>query len=404
MFTSKYFKDNRLSLTKRLSGSELIVITAQGLMQRSGDVTFPFRQDSNFLYLTGLMNVPDVVLVIDGNNEFLILPKRSETDTIFGGTIDCDNIAKISGIATILSNNDGWRKVEKLQNNRKTIHVVGSAPPQIVGIDSFYTNPARRRLIHKLKRLFPNTKFNDLRTDIMQMRQVKQSVEIEAIKQAITITKSGFAAATKRVRLSAYEYQIEAEFDHVFKQKNATHGYGPPIIAAGANTCILHYHGGLNRFSAGEFILMDVGAEYKGYSADVTRMRKVDAVSDRHMAVYNAVVAVHRYAIGLLRPGLDWREYILKTEEFMGEELVKLGLIQRPERRHIRKYFSHAIGHSLGLDVHDVCDYKTILENMVITVEPGIYIPEEGIGVRIEDDILITKDCANNLSNEIPLL
>lgn len=398
MFTSNFFSGNRQKLRQQAGADNLFVITAQSLLQRSGDTTYPFRQDSNFFYLTGV-NEPDVVLVMTGSEAFLILPKRSKVATIFGGSINCDEIAKISGIKTILDHREGWERYKKLQQSRKSVYTLSQAPPKVTGVDSFYTNPTRRSLLQKLKRLNPRIEFKDLRPTLSSMRQIKQPEEIEAIKRAIAITGEGFKRARAALANGASEFEIEAVFDRVFKENRATHGY-QPIVAGGERACVLHYIRNDQPLVPKEVCLLDVGAEYHNYAADITRTYCLEA-SDRQQAVMESVRRVQTEAIKLLKPGLAWKAYGKQVEQLMGSELLALGLIKDPSTEAIRTYFPHGISHSLGLDVHDVCDYKTIQENMVITVEPGIYIPEEGIGVRIEDDVLITKTGAKNLSASV---
>ena len=397
---SKFFKNNRKKLVNRV-GNELIIISANGLMQRSGDSTYPFNQDSNFYYLTGLSDLQDAILVIGSEEEFIILPKRSTGEEIFGGKIDCDEIAKISGIQNILNNKVGWDKYKKMQQSRKKIMTLLPSPKKVILSDAFYTNPARRSLLEKLKRINTKIQFTDIRPELMKMRLIKQPEEITAIRRAIEITADGIAAAVKSIDSKSFEYNLEAELDYVFKKNNVVHAFSP-IISSGANACTLHNLNRQSRVENNQFLLLDVGAEYLGYSADVSRTYAVGTVSDRHKQVYNSVKEVQDYAIDLLKPDTAWRDWVIAVDDFMGKELIKLGLIKVNSRKNVHKYFSHGIGHSLGLDTHDVCDYKLLQENMVITVEPGIYIPEEGIGVRIEDDILITKNGAINLSEKIP--
>ncbi len=399
MLNADFFSGNRKKLLDSLETDSLVVVTAQGLMQRSGDTTFPFRQDSNFFYLTGL-NIAELVMVATAKEQFIILPKRSEAEVIFGGTINCDEIANDSGISLILEHTNGWKKLSELQQYRKKVYTLANSPAKVAGVDSFYTNPARRSLIQKLKRLHPHLEIKDVRAHLVALRQIKQPVEVEAIKSAVEITKEGFLALKQHARSGIYEYELEAEFDRIFKRHNSGHGY-QPIIAGGKQACVLHYIKNNQKLRGGELYLADVGAEYCNYSADITRTYGLNE-TERQKDVVAAVKRVQDYAVGLLAPGLDWHEYVATVEQAMGEELIKLNLISKNTKESVRQYFPHGISHSLGLDVHDPCDYKTIQENMVITVEPGIYVPEEEIAVRTEVNILITKTGAVNLSADIP--
>lgn len=400
MFNSDFFKNNRINLTQQLGGDGLAIITAHGVLQRSGDTTFPFRQESNFYYLTGIEEA-DMVLVIAHGEEFLIAPKRSRAEAIFGGDLDYDAIQYISGIENIYEHAEGWKRYKKMQQNRKEVYTLGAAPEKITHLDSFYTNPARRRLIQKIKRMNPNIAVEDIREILVRLREVKQPAEIAAIKHAISITAEGFERAQGLLRSGVSESEIATEFTKIFLNHNTGHSYHP-IVAGGERACILHYNKNNQPLQQGELCLLDVGAEYNNYAADITRTFPVGSKTPRQQEVYEAVLRIHHAAIALLSNGLKWREYALQVHELMSHELITLGLIKNNTRNEVRRYFPHAISHSLGLDVHDVCKYDTIREGMVITVEPGIYIPEEGIGVRIEDDILITKDGAHNLSSYIP--
>ncbi len=397
-----FFRQNRKKLTALLHG-ETIVITANGLQQSSADMTHSFRQDSNFYYLTGLRSLNDAILVMHNQGEFLILPKQSEAEHIFGGQINCDKVAETSGIIEVLENKIGWDRHKKMQQNRNIVKTILPSPKKVVVTDSFYTNPARMSLVQKLRRSNPKIVIEDISTELKQLRMIKQPCEIQAIKQAIEITANGIADARKIIKPGVFEFELEAELDFRFKKSNTTHAF-EPIISYGDNACILHNLNRQSKIGTDQFLLFDVGADYQGYSADISRTYAIGKVSQRHQQVYESVKKVHEYAISLLKANITWREWVLTVDDFMGEQLIELGLIRANNRKNVHKFFSHGIGHSLGLDAHDVCDYKIIKENMVITVEPGIYIKEESIGVRIEDDILITKDGAINLSVDIPYI
>ncbi len=399
MLKKEFFIRNRKNLQQKLEGGALIIVTAQSLLQRSADTTYPFRQDSNFFYLTGI-EMPDCIVVLCEGEEFLILPKRSEVETIFGGSVNRDEIAKISGITTIYSYSEGWDRYKKLQLGRKKIYTLNQAPPKVSAIDSFFTNPARRLLLQKLRRLNKSSELTDIRPILSQLRQIKQAEEVKAIQEAINITAEGFKATRALLDSSTSENEIEAQFDSLFKTKCARHGY-QPIVAAAERACVLHYVRNDQPVKATDLCLLDVGAEVTNYSADISRTYGKD-LSSRQLEVVATVKQVQDEAIAVLQPGITWKDFAKQVELLMGNALVELHLITDITTEAVHTYFPHAISHSLGLDVHDVCDYKVIQENMVITVEPGIYIPEEQIGVRIEDNILITKNGAKNLSAEIP--
>ena len=241
----------------------------------------------------------------------------------------------------------------------------------------------------------------DVRGILTEMRQVKQPIEVRAIQQAIHITESAFEKVKTILSPGVAEYELEAEITRVFISRQATHAY-QPIIAGGARACTLHYIKNNQVLAEGDLCLFDIGAQYNHYAADITRTLSVNGpMSKRQQLVIEAVQRVHKFALAIIKIGLSWQEYNKQVQHNMGEELIKLGLITENTNKEVRRYFPHSVSHSLGLDVHDVCDYKIMKEDMVITVEPGIYIPEEGIGIRIEDDVLITSMGARNLSTMI---
>ena len=401
MLSQAFFQNNRRAL-KELINNELIIMTAHGLVQRSADTTYPFRQDSNFFYLTGVSQ-PDVILVISDTDEFLVKPKQSESEIIFGGAINDAALRDQSGIQQILSYEVGVAKIKSLLSNGMRIHSVMPPPSKVKHADNFYTNPSRRQLLAQLRRWQSGIDFIDLRIHMTKMRQTKQPEEISAIQQAIDSTAEGFIFAKLALKDGIKEYELQSIFDQQFRLRNMSHGY-EPIVAGGENACTLHYIKNNSVLTKGQSVLIDAGAEYSCYSADVSRTYPIESgsISKRQEAVVAAVKMIQEQLIDYLKPGITWKQYDTLATELTNKELVKLGLIKNAADETGPSYFPHSVGHSLGLDVHDVCDYTSLQENMVITCEPGIYIPEEGIGVRIEDDILITKDGAVNLSERIP--
>lgn len=396
--TTEFFRNNRRTLLARLPNDALVVIAANGLMQRSGDTAYRFRQDSNFLYLTGLEDVADAVLFFDHQNEYLILRDKSKVEIIFEGGYNNRNIQDISGIKHILSETEGRAVLKKLLKVRKKVHTI-TAPRYIV--ENFYVNPARAKLQRLLKRLKPGIELEDLRLDLARMRQIKQPAEVSALKQAIAITGQGFKEVRSQIAGFKSEQSVQAVFDRVFTENGSQHGY-TPIVAYGNNATVLHYASNNQLIGKDQMILMDIGAEVDGYSADISRTYSTGKMSARQKSVYEAVRNVHEAAQAALRPGLKFSDWFRAVEKAMGEELLKLNLITVNRAEEVRRYFPHSVSHSLGLDVHDSCTYETIEENMVLTVEPGLYIPEESIGVRIEDNVLMTKSGAYNLSTSIP--
>lgn len=402
-FTSDFFTNNRARLRELFTGTAPIIITANGLLQRGADSPFPFQQDANFWYLTGI-NDPDVLLVIDKQKEYLIVPDRDSKRELFDGVISSTSLTKTSGVETVLSHSEGW----KLFSNRlrKVKHVATiAAPPAYIDSYGMFTNPARARLLQAIQKENPNVELLDVSEHLIRMRMVKQAPEIAAIKEAIRITSESIThAIEQKKRLSyAYEYELEAEIAKGFRAQGAKGHAFDPIIATGKNATTIHYVDNNGPLSSDELIIMDVGAEVHHYAADISRTIAVKQPSRRQQQVFDTVKDVQAYAYSVLKPGVLIRDYEHDIEQYMGEKLRELGLIKTIESEQVRTYYPHATSHHLGLNVHDVADYdRPLEENMVITVEPGIYIPEEALGVRIEDDVRVTNSGIEVLSASLP--
>ena len=237
------------------------------------------------------------------------------------------------------------------------------------------------------------------------MRMIKQPPELRAIQAAIDITADSLQDAFKSAKLEkyAFEYELEAEIGYGFRRRGAAGHAFEPIVAGGKKACTLHNVSNDAKLTRGELIVADVGAEVEHYAADITRTVAISSPTARQQAVYDAVLDAQRFAFGLLKPGMDFGDYREQTDRFIGEKLRELGLIKRVTDANTRRYYPHSISHFLGLNVHDSGDYRQPLTaGAVLTVEPGIYIPEEGIGVRIEDDVLITASGIKILSDKLP--
>jgi Xaa-Pro aminopeptidase len=389
-FSKDFFRDNRKRLRTLFQGIAPIVLTANGLLQKSNDSTYKFKQDGNFWYLTGLES-PDLILVIDKEKEYLILPEESQAKQDFYGAIDIKQLQERSGIETVLDAKRGWRQLSARLQRVK--HVATIAPPQAyMDVFGYYTNPARAVLVQNMKELNPELELLDLRQQFALMRTIKRPEEIAALRHAIRITSETLQDIQKNISKFSHEYEIEAALSHGFRFKGANGHAFDPIVAAGRNACIIHYEQNNCSIHKKELLLLDVGAEVLQYAADISRTYAIQEPTKRQQQIHTAVLEVQDYAFGLLKPGVLLAEYEQQVTHFMGEKLRSLGLIKNVEESEMRKYFPHATSHFLGYDVHDVGDYSRPLEpGVVLTVEPGIYIAEEGIGVRIEDDVLVTE-------------
>lgn len=405
MFSSSFFAGNRHAL-RQLAKDRTVLLTGNGILQRKRDTTYDFAQDSNVWYVSGC-NEPDVVVVVGQKpqDDAILIGARSTIQEAFNGTVNHDSLRNSSGIERILVGTEGRAYMRELLLPSRTCAVL--MPDKTYDAHGqYYANPARRRFVASLRRLVDNLDIVDVRPWLRDLRTIKQPEEIEAIKRANAITAEAIAKVHSRLQSGEYqyEYEIEADITHHFRLSGATgHAYSP-IVASNTNATTLHYVQNSAKLDPSGLLVLDVGAEVHGYAADVTRTLSWGKLTQRQRAVYTAVLEVQRQAVDMLKPGLTFREFETKTRELIGQKLIELGLVTTvDDRKGCLRYYPHATTHFLGLDVHDVGTYDQPLKpGMVLTCEPGIYIPEEGIGVRIEDDMLITKNGHENLSSACP--
>lgn len=403
-FDSSFFTANRERLRQLFTGTAPIVITANASLQMATDEAYPFHQDRSFYYLTGI-NVPGVILVMDKEKEYLIVPPREVVVEQFDGAIDYAELSRLSGVQNVVPAKEGWKKLETRLKKVQHVATLG-APARFIEYLGMYSNPARADLQQRMKDINPNLELLDLRTHLGRMRMVKQPLEIAAIQRAVDITIDTLKDITrpKQFLKYEYEYEIEADLSRGFRRAGAQGHAFTPIVASGKRSCTMHHVLNEAALANGETLVLDVGAQVSHYAADITRTYAVGYSASRRMQqVYDAVCEAQDYAFSLLRPGVKIRDYEQQVETFMGEKLRELGLIKTIERDAVRRYFPHATSHFLGLDTHDGGDYDHPLEpGVVLTVEPGIYIPEESIGIRLEDDVQITTEGIINLSARLP--
>ncbi len=399
-FSSDFFIGNRRRLQAVLPADVTIVVTANGLLQRGADSPYAFVQDANFWYLTGI-DEPDVTLVIDGQREFLLAPVREGARATFDGTIDQTELTRISGIPDVINESAGWKRVDEVLGKSKKVATLAAAPNYIEQY-GMYSNPSRLRLQERLHKHVADLELIDIRTELARLRMIKQPAELVALQTAIDITGKSLKDVFKgdRSRYS-YEYELEADVAAGFRRRGATGHSFEPIVAGGERACTLHNVANNSRLAKDQIVVIDVGAEYDHYAADITRTIALQQPTDRQQAVYDSVLATQEYAFGLIEPGITMRRFEEQVFTFIARELRGLKLIKRKDDA--RTFFPHATSHFLGLNVHDVGDYEQPLQaGIVMTVEPGIYIPEEGIGVRIEDDVLVTESGIKVLSSSLP--
>lgn len=393
MFDASFFRGNRLALYKK-ARADCVVITAAGLVQRSADTAFAFKQDTNFWYLTGC-NQPDFLLVITEHRHVLIKPKRDKHRDLWEGEISAPVLQKVSGVDEILSYQDGMRYIKHAVMGKKVATIV--PPKSYINAHGLYTNPARATLYRRIKRLQP-AQIIDARSLLALLRQYKKPQEIAAIQKAINITAQSLDIIKDHISTLTSESDIQHRLTYEFVTRGAQgHAYDP-IIASDKNATTIHYTANNSSLKNAAMVLYDVGAEYNHYAADVSRTYALKPPTKRLSAVHMAVHNTQQQLISELKPGVTLKELEKKTEQLLAAHVKALGL-----HGNVRSYYPHGVSHHLGLDVHDAADYaQPLLPGMVITIEPGLYIPNESIGVRVEDDVLITDTGANNLSAKIP--
>jgi Xaa-Pro aminopeptidase len=393
-----FFEGNRERVYDALKGG-LLVVPAYTQMQRSNDMAAPFEQEANFWYLTGV-EYPDWLLMLDAKRRrsWLVAPTVADHHQLFDGSLSHEEAKKISGVDENIDREspDSW--LRQASRTHQLAYVVDTLPhADLLG---FTMNPTAREIREKLERIF--TKVEDFRHELAKIRAIKQPAEIVAIQSAIDLTVKSFDAVHKNLLKYRYEYEVEADFTADFRRTGAQgHAYDP-IVATGANACTLHYTHNNDLIKKGQLLLIDVGAKKHGYAADITRTYAIGKMTKRQEAVHAAVRTAQQKIIGLIQPDLLFEEYQKQVDHIMQDALMQLDLIKDANDPAYQKYFPHSIGHGLGIDVHDALGRPRMFQSgMIMTVEPGIYIPEEGIGVRIEDDILVTETGHKNLSAKL---
>ncbi|MFZ1243243.1 MAG: aminopeptidase P family protein [Candidatus Saccharimonas sp.] len=391
MIDSGFFKQNRARLIEAIDGG-IAVLSSYDSMQLSGDEAVAFLQEANFWWLSGIEE-PGWKIIIDGarGHTTLVKPHLSEIEQIFIGGLSREQALSIAAADEVIDEQEFEQYLRKLTKQHTLVYEVFEKENY-----GFVMNPAQKNLSSVLHRLFPSVQ--SCLKQLRELRAVKQPEEIAAIKKAIQLTCETFEKAKEQLDTFAHEYELVALYDYEFRRHNATHAYSP-IVANGAHACTMHYAANSGRLVKNKMTVIDIGARLHGYCADITRTYAVNPTK-RQQRVHEVVQAAQRRIVALLAPELPVSEYINRSDEIMKEALEELGLLSdRSDIKTFRKYYPHATSHGLGVDVHDSLGAPRYFRaGMVLTVEPGIYIPEENIGVRIEDNILITSTGNENLS------
>ena len=408
------FVKNRQRFIKEMKPDSIAIFVSNDEVPVNGDALYPFKQNSDLFWLSGIVQEDTMVILFPGNpdpkyREVLVLVRPNELKEKWDGKrLRVEEAQKISGIMNIV-----W--LDSLD---------GLLQPWIHLADTIYldTNENDRkasllrtrdyRYADELKIRYPLHKFERAAKIMKELRGIKTAVEIDVLQKAIDITDNTFRRLLKFIRPGVMEYEIEAEIWHSFLSQRATGPAYSSIIASGDRARTLHYVSNDQECKDGELILMDFGAEYGGYNADLTRTVPVNGkFTRRQKTVYNACLHLHDFAKSILKPGITIMDYTDKVGEEATQVFLKIGLLKRsdvknedPDNRAYKKYLYHGISHHLGIDVHDLgTRTEPIKAGMVFTVEPGIYIEQEKMGVRIENNIWITKNGNKDLMKNIPI-
>lgn len=410
------FIDNRKRLVKELKPGSVTVFNSNDIMPTNADGTMKFRQNSDLFYLTGVDQEESILVICPDYPEKKmreVLFLRETNDTIAtweGHKLTKAEARELTGIETVMWTSEFHRVFN-------TMMVMGGVEFVYLNTNEHYradvaVQSRDSRFITWCMEKYPLHKYERVAPFMAQLRAIKSKYEIEQMQKACNITASAFQRVLKFVKPGVKEYEIEAEFMHEFLRHGSRGFAYEPIIASGADSCVLHYIQNDKACKSGDVLLLDVGAEYANYNADMTRTIPVNGrFTKRQKEVYNAVLRVKRAAYKLLRPGMVYFDYHKEVQKIMESELLKLKLIdkndikkQTPEKPAFMKYFMHGTGHHLGLDVHDTGNmFAKMKEGMVWTVEPGIYIKEEGLGIRLENNVVITKNGLHDLMKNIPI-
>ncbi|MEJ7778036.1 MAG: aminopeptidase P family protein [Daejeonella sp.] len=408
------FKLNRSNFIKKLNKNSIAIFQSNDEFPRSGDQNHSFKQNPDLFYLSGIDQEQSILALFpDCPNplykEVLFLRQTSDLIAVWeGNKLSFQEAKKLSGIEKIFWLEDLWTILPSIINYAETIYLNTNENDRYA-----HQVPYRDiRFIEQLKGLYPLHKYERAAPLLRDLRPVKSDIEIALVQKACDITREAYIRILKFIKPGIAEYEIEAEIIHEFIRRGASgHAYAP-IIASGKNANILHYTDNNQVCLDGDVILFDFGAEYANYNADLSRSVPVNGkFSKRQKEVYNAVLRIMKEARKLLAAGTIWNEYHNEVGKIVEAELVGLRLLDKHDISRqdaamplYKQYFMHGTSHHLGLDVHDFASrYKPFEEGNILTCEPGLYIPKEGLGIRLENDILITRGGNRDLMADIPI-
>jgi len=406
---------NRKNFMAQMEPKSIAVFNSNDIYPISADSTMPFQQARDILYLSGVDQEESILLLFPDavdpkNREVLFLKETNEHIAVWEGEkLTKDRAFEVAGIKTVYWLQEFDKVFFELMTQAETVYFNTNEHYR----QAVETQTREDRFIAKTKAQFPAHRWAKSNTILQRLRSLKDPIELELMQKACDITEKGFRRILNFVKPGVMEYNIEAELMHEFLN-NRSRGFAyTPIIASGNNANVLHYIENNQECKAGDLILMDVGAEYANYSSDMSRTIPVSGkFTKRQKEVYSAVNRVKNEATKLLVPGTIWKEYHVEVGKIMTSELIGLGLLDKadvknenPDWPAYKKYFMHGTSHHIGLDTHDYgILWEPMQPNMVFTVEPGIYIPAEGFGIRLEDDVVIQKQGEPfNLMRNIPI-
>ena len=412
---SSLFIKNRENFKAKMKPNSLAVFNSNDIYPISADSTLPFEQHRDIFYLSGIDQEESILILFpdcpkEKHREILFLKETNEHIAIWEGEkLSKEKAFETSGIKMVYWLQDMEKILHELMTQCETVYINTNEHYR----SSIETQTREDRFTKWLKNKYPAHSVAKSNPILQRLRSVKDQIEIDLIQQACNITEKGFRRILNFVKPNVWEYEIEAEFIHEFIRNRSKKFAYTPIIASGNNANVLHYIENNKQCKAGDLLLLDVAAEYANYSSDMTRTIPVSGrFTARQKEVYNAVNRVKNEATNMLTPGTLWADYHMEVGKIMTSELISLGLLDKadvqnenPEWPAYKKYFMHGTSHHLGLDTHD---YGILTEpmqaNMVFTVEPAIYIPAEGFGVRLEDNVVIQKTGnPYNLMKNIPI-
>jgi Xaa-Pro aminopeptidase len=408
------FIGNRKKLIKELKPGSLAVVQANDSMPTNADGTMKFKQNTDLFWLTGVNQEETILLLFPDSpdpafKEVLFLRETSDLIAIWEGKkLSKPEATEVTGIQNIQWLSEFPRIFRMLITDAENVYINSNEHKRAV----IQVETRAARFIKWCQEEYPLHNYMRLAPVINKLRMIKSQIEIELLKRAVDITEKSFRRVMKFLKPGVMEYEVEAEFAHEFIRNGAGYADYYPIIASGASACVLHYVVNDKPCKDGDVILIDTGAAWANYNADMTRCLPVNGkFTKRQKQVYNACLRVMNFTISKVKKGGIWKEIQKETEEVMEKELIGLKLLkmkdiknQDPNWPAFKKYFMHNVSHYLGLDVHDVGYFQTPYQpGMVFTVEPGIYILEEGIGIRLENNIVVTKDGNLDLFKNIPV-